>query len=120
MTKLEFNQARLAFLDHLRREARLTPAARLIGLEIGAYLNSTSGEHETIVKTLGVGVGTVKCAIQELATYRYYEVERRPLRNGRKNFYRALFNEVGTNLGPASPSTLATNAGGKRTNSRPG
>jgi hypothetical protein len=124
MTKQEFNRVRLAFLDNLRRDVRLTPTARLIGLEIGGYLNSTSEEawpsHTTLMRTLGLGLGTIKRGVQELAAYRYYTVQRRAVRNGRKNFYRALFDEVQTNLGPTWASMAGTKTGGNTDQSKSG
>jgi hypothetical protein len=80
MTKQEFNRIRLAFLDRLRRDARLTPAARLVGWEIGSRINNVSGDawpaQETIASALGLDSRTVRRSIKDL-TGHYFTIRRR-------------------------------------------
>jgi hypothetical protein len=79
MTRKEFNRARLAFLDQLRRDSTLTPAARLVGWEIGSRVNMVSGAawpaQETIASALGLDSRTVRRSIREL-TRCYYTIHR--------------------------------------------
>jgi hypothetical protein len=103
----EFRRARGALLARMRRDARLSPIARLVGWEIAMLLNPEQGgyawpSHEHLKDQLGIGDSSVKRAVAELERYQYYEVERRQTREGRKNYYRApdlAEAKVGTNPG---------------------
>ncbi|HZL70399.1 MAG TPA: helix-turn-helix domain-containing protein [Candidatus Limnocylindrales bacterium] len=94
MNKKEWDHARFNFLDRLRRDVRLSPATRLVGLEIGSYLNSVSGEafpsNDTLAAVLNLNPDTISVAIKELQKD-WYTVERRPCPEGRKNYFRPRF-----------------------------
>jgi DNA-binding MarR family transcriptional regulator len=88
----DFNRRRLAAMDSLRQDSRLTPAARLVGLEIFARVNRTSLDawpaESTIAAALGIEIKTVKRAIAALEKSRYFEIARR---RGESNRYRPNF-----------------------------
>jgi hypothetical protein len=88
----DFNRLRLAAMDRLRRDKRLTPAARLVGLEILSRVNRTSLDawpsERTIAACLGVEIKTVKRAIHALEENRYFEIARS---RGGSNRYRPIF-----------------------------
>jgi hypothetical protein len=92
--KKEWDRARLDFFDRLRRDIRLSAATRLVGLEIGSYLNSVSGEafpsNDTLAAVLNLSPDTISVAIKELGK-EWYTVERRPCPKGRKNYFRPCF-----------------------------
>ena len=89
--KKEFDRKRLAFLDRLRRDVRMTAWSRLVGLEIGSLINSTTGDawpsHDWIEAKLGAAKATVKRAVRELEKFGWYTIARRPTPVGRKNYY---------------------------------
>jgi hypothetical protein len=119
MSVREFNAARLAFLDRLRDDGRMTPATRLVGWKIGSYLNSVTGDawpsHEELVKGLKIGMRTVKRAIAELSRYGYYHIERRRTKLGRKNFYYPCFDVVSSKeVGAKLACTPKSGAGIKK------
>jgi hypothetical protein len=91
---IEFNRGRGIFLDRLRRDARLSATARLVGSEIAMRLNAETGyawpSHSNIKEQLGVAEPTVKRAVADPQRHGYFAVERRRTRTGRKNYYRAL------------------------------
>jgi len=74
------NAVRLAFLDRLRRDGRLTPLARLVGWEIISCVNSVSGKawpsQGTIAFRLSIDKRSVIRAIRELACFDYILVQR--------------------------------------------
>jgi DNA-binding transcriptional ArsR family regulator len=82
-----FARARLQAGDELRRDAKLSPAARLVGLEIFSYVNQASGEafpsEATIARCLGITERTVRTAVKKLADAGRIKVRRR----GRNNVY---------------------------------
>jgi hypothetical protein len=87
----EFTRARLQAADNLRRNGHLTAAARLVGLEILACLNKTSGcafpAEETIARRLGITVRTVRSAVAQLRKAGCISITRR----GRCNVYFPAF-----------------------------
>jgi transposase-like protein len=87
----DFARARLQAADELRRDAKLSPAARLVGLEIFSYVNQASGEafpsEATIARRLGITERTVRTAVKQLADAGRIKVRRR----GRNNVYSPPF-----------------------------
>jgi hypothetical protein len=83
----DFDRARFRAMDDLRRNGRLTPATRLVGLEIFACVNKASGcafpAEETIAERLGIASRTVRTAVGQLGEAGYFKVMRR----GRSNVY---------------------------------
>ncbi len=89
-----FKRAKFALADRLRRDTRLSPYARLIGLE----MISRSWEHrgctdceEWFVKTIGASRRTVIEAIKELENFGYIRIERKC---GCTNRYFLIFEPV--------------------------
>src|SRR5215475_8372278 len=77
----DFLRTRLQAADELRRDAKLSPAARLVGLEIFSYVNQASGEafpsEATIARRLGITDRTVRTAVKQLADAGHMNVTRR-------------------------------------------
>jgi ribosomal protein S25 len=90
--KKAFTRARLQAGDDLRRNGKLTAAARLVGLEIFNYVNKVSGAawpgEETIADRLGITGRTVRTAIKQLVAAGCIKVMRR---RGRSNVYFPVF-----------------------------
>jgi DNA-binding FadR family transcriptional regulator len=67
----DFARARLQAADELRRDGKLSAAARLVGLEIFSYVNQASGEafpsQGTIARRLGITDRAVRTAVKQLA-----------------------------------------------------
>jgi DNA-binding transcriptional ArsR family regulator len=87
-----FLRARLQSADELRRDGKLSAAARLVGLEIFSYVNQASGEafpsEATIARRLGLTDRTVRTAVKKLADAGRIKVTRRL---GRSNLYSPAF-----------------------------
>src|SRR5262245_29173414 len=87
-----FLRARLQAADELRRDGKLSAAARLVRLEIFSYVNEASGEafpsEGTIARRLGLTDRTVRTAAKKLADAGRIKVTRRP---GRSNLYSPAF-----------------------------
>jgi biotin operon repressor len=88
----DFLRARLQAADELRRDGNLSPAARLVGLEIFSYVNQASGEafpsQATIARRLGITDRTVRTAVKQLADAGRINVRGR---RGRNNLYSPNF-----------------------------
>ena len=109
----DFTRARLQAADQLRRDGKLSAAARLVGLEIFSYVNEASGEafpsEATIARRLGITDRTVRTAVKQLADAGRIKVTRRP---GRNNLYSPAFikqrqekiSGVGTPRSPGTPA----------------
>jgi len=105
----DFNRQRLAAMDRLRRDGRLTPSARLVGLEIYARVNRTSIDawpaESTIATDVHIDIKTVKRAISALEKYGYFEIVRK---RGVSNRYRPTFEgRTGAENVPSPASELA-------------
>jgi biotin operon repressor len=87
-----FDRARLQAGDDLRRNGKLSAAARLVGLEIFNCVNKVTGgawpSQETIADRLGIDDRTVRRAIKQLKAAGCIKVMRR---RGRSNVYFPLF-----------------------------
>jgi DNA-binding transcriptional ArsR family regulator len=86
-----FNAKKLAAMDRVRRDPRLTGATRAVGGELLSRLDARTGEvlptDETYLKDkLGLGLRTVKRAIAALLDTGYFEVRKA----GRSNRYRPV------------------------------
>jgi hypothetical protein len=96
---VQYRRAKLALGDRLRRDARLSISARLIGAEIISrsweVYGCTDAEN-WLVKVLGVALRTVRGAVRELRETGYIRVEK----HGRSNHY---FLELGQNLPLSEP-----------------
>jgi DNA-binding FadR family transcriptional regulator len=112
----DFARARLQAADELRRDGKLSTAARLVGLEIFSYVNQASGEafpsEATIARRLGITDRTVRTAVKHLADAGHMNVTRR---RGRSNLYSPTFIKTQEKLpglarrdhpGPRKNSTL--------------
>jgi biotin operon repressor len=88
----DFTRARLQAADELRRDGKLSAAARLVGLEIFSYVNQASGEafpsQATIARRLGITERTVRTAVKQLVDAGHINVRRR---RGRNNLYSPAF-----------------------------
>ena len=119
----DFTRARLQAADELRRDGNLSPAARLVGLEIFSYVNQASGEafpsQATIARRLGLTDRTVRTAVKQLADAGRIKVTRRP---GRNNLYSPAFikqrqekiSGVGTPRSPGTPAKFDADPGKKQ------
>jgi ribosomal protein S25 len=87
-----FTRARLQAGDDLRRNGKLTAAARLVGLEIFNCVNRVSRgawpSEETIADRLGITGRTVRTAIKQLVAAGCIKVMRR---RGRSHVYFPVF-----------------------------
>src|SRR5262249_13469727 len=118
-----FLRARLQAADELRRDGKLSAAARLVGLEIFSYVNEASGEafpsEATIARRLGITDRTVRTAVKQLADAGRIKVTRRP---GRNNLYSPAFikqrqekiSGVGTPRSPGTPAKFDADPGKKQ------
>jgi hypothetical protein len=77
--KTKFNATRLGLMDTLRRDHDQPMAARIVGMELMASLNSVSGQswksEATLKRELGFNLKTIKRAIQSLEN-RYFKISR--------------------------------------------
>ena len=116
-----FLRARLQAADELRRDGKLSAAARLVGLEIFSYVNQASGEafpsEATIARRLGITDRTVRTAVKQLADAGHINVRRR---RGRNNLYSPTFiaqekiSGVGTPRSSGTPEKFDADPGKKQ------
>jgi biotin operon repressor len=119
----DFARARLQAADELRRDGKLSAAARLVGLEIFSYVNQASGEafpsEATIARRLGITDRTVRTAVKQLADAGRIKVTRR---RGRNNLYSPAFikqtqekiSGVGTPRSSGTPEKFDADPGKKQ------
>jgi len=117
----DFARARLQAADELRRDGKLSAAARLVGLEIFSYVNQASGEafpsEATIARRLGITDRTVRTAVKQLADAGRINVTRR---RGRNNLYSPTFiaqekiSGVGTPRSSGTPEKFDADPGKKQ------
>jgi hypothetical protein len=91
-----FNARRLATVDRIRRDGRLTPSTRMIGAEIFSLLEFRTGDAWPSVVYLAEKLcltdRTIKRATAALKVAGYIEVDKR----GRNNRYRPVFDTAET------------------------
>jgi biotin operon repressor len=118
----DFARARLQAADELRRDGKLSPAARIVGLEIFSCVNQASGKafpsEATIARRLGITDRTVRTAVKQLADAGHINVTRR---RGRSNLYSPTFiktqekiSGVGTPRSSGSPEKFDADPGKKQ------
>lgn len=128
-----FNTKRLAAMDRVRRDQRLTSSIRTIGAELfsKAYFNTgfADVDQDHLVEKLGLSARTVKTAIKVLQETGYFEVVRPGRRSS--NRYRPIFEApevqnlhlpddvTGAKFAPAeAPEVQKTTAGGAKNDRR--
>jgi biotin operon repressor len=119
----DFTRARLQAADELRRDGKLSAAARLVGLEIFSYVNQASGgafpSQATIARRLGITERTVRTAVKQLVDAGHINVRRR---RGRNNLYWPAFikqtqekiSRVGTPRSSGTPEKFDADPGKKQ------
>jgi hypothetical protein len=89
----EFDRARMQMQDLLLHEGQLTPAARLVGIELLRRVNRVCGyawpRSQSVATALGLALRTVKEATKELERTGYFRVDRNV--DGRSNRYWPCF-----------------------------
>jgi Helix-turn-helix domain len=109
--------ARLRVADELRRDKDLSPAVRLVGLEIFSRVNRATGNsfpsEVTIASDLGITDRCVRTAVKQLDAAGYLKITRR----GRNNVYSPILTKrkaehsSGIPQSPAKPEADDTNTG---------
>jgi DnaA N-terminal domain len=86
-----FNGKKLAVVDRIRRDARLTPSTRAVGAEIFSLVNFRTGyawsPEKYLEEKLGMGLRTIKRAVSQLTKAGYIAIEK----SGRNNRYMPNF-----------------------------
>lgn len=96
----DFNQKKLASIDRIRRDGRLSSSTRMVGAELFSLVDFRTGDawpsELYLAEKLCLAHRTVKMAIAALKAAGYILVDKR----GRSNRYRPVFGEVekGQNL----------------------
>lgn len=82
-----FNSKKLAVVDRIRRDARLTPSTRSVGAEIFSLVNFRTGyawsPEKYLEEQLGMGLRTIKRAVSQLKKAGYIAIDK----SGRSNRY---------------------------------
>jgi Helix-turn-helix domain len=91
----DFDRARMQMQDELLHETRLSPAARLVGIELLRYVNRRHGYawpgRDLVARQLAITVPTVRNSVKELERLGYFHVERNV--EGRTSHYWPRFIE---------------------------
>jgi hypothetical protein len=106
----EFNALRFSRMDQLRRDHEQTAAARIVGAELFANLNSVSGQAWTsqaiLAARLGFDLKTVKRSIYSLDG-KYFRIERTC---GAVNYYTPIWRKSGS-IPADEPLLIASSEG---------
>lgn len=115
----DFDRARMQMQDELLHDARLSPATRLVGIELLRCVNRTCGYawpgYKLIAARLGLDRSTVAAGVVELERNGWFRIDRNV--GGRSNRYRPKFIEdTGLNFRPVPElrSEKPTPGGGNR------
>lgn len=89
-----FNQQKLAMVDAIRRDDRLSASIRIVGAELISLVSFETGDawpsESYLSEKLGIGGRTIKRAVAELRAAGYIEI----VKSGRNNRYRPLFHRA--------------------------
>jgi hypothetical protein len=91
----DFDRARMQMQDELLHETRLSPAARLVGIELLRRVNRVYGYawpgRNLVARQLAITVPTVRNSVKDLERLGYFSVERNV--EGRTSHYWPRFIE---------------------------